>query len=225
MSVASLNNGSLQLSELVISNEKYSNATGYVASSSVFSSSTNGTYLNIDGNIVAEGGVLTLGTAPASVTLTGSTGNVSVGGGITTTNTVTAPTISVGTAPVDVGLSCTTNNVLAIGGSATATGSFSAPFYGGGMYAGLYSTPTVIAANSPATITIGSLPFNPIAGWVPSSIYPQFTLTSTYGDVGITGIGLTKNGDNTLTIELDVYNPNATNPQTLSSFYYFLFYA
>ena len=45
MSVASLNNGQLQLSELVISNEKYSNATGYVASSSTFTSNTTGTSL------------------------------------------------------------------------------------------------------------------------------------------------------------------------------------
>lgn len=47
MSVASLNNGSLQLSELVISNEKYSNATGYVASSSTFSSGVTGTSLSV----------------------------------------------------------------------------------------------------------------------------------------------------------------------------------
>ena len=47
MSVASLNNGQLQLSELVISNDKYSNATGYVASSSTFSSSTSGTSLSV----------------------------------------------------------------------------------------------------------------------------------------------------------------------------------
>ena len=45
MSVASLNNGQLQLSELVISNEKYSNASGYVASSSTFTSNTTGTSL------------------------------------------------------------------------------------------------------------------------------------------------------------------------------------
>jgi hypothetical protein len=45
MSVASLNNGSLQLSELVISNEKYSNATGYLASSSTFSASLSETSL------------------------------------------------------------------------------------------------------------------------------------------------------------------------------------
>jgi hypothetical protein len=47
MSVQSLNNGQLQLSELVISNEKYTGATGYVASTSTFSSSVNGTSLTI----------------------------------------------------------------------------------------------------------------------------------------------------------------------------------
>jgi hypothetical protein len=45
MSIQSLNNGQLQLSELVISNEKYTGATGFVASSSTFSSSVNGTSL------------------------------------------------------------------------------------------------------------------------------------------------------------------------------------
>jgi len=45
MSVQSLNNGQLQLSELVISNEKYTSATGYVASTATFSSSVNGTSL------------------------------------------------------------------------------------------------------------------------------------------------------------------------------------
>jgi hypothetical protein len=53
MSVASLNNGSLQLSELVISNEKYSNATGYVASSSTFSAGVTGTSLSVSGSIDA----------------------------------------------------------------------------------------------------------------------------------------------------------------------------
>jgi len=46
MSVASVNNGSLQLSELVISNEKYSAASGYVASQSTFTSSNTSTSLN-----------------------------------------------------------------------------------------------------------------------------------------------------------------------------------
>jgi hypothetical protein len=273
MSVASLNNGSLQLSELVISNSKYSNATGYVASSSSFSSSVTGTDLNLGlgtidtGGITSTGpvsgtiftttsggtstfdnvnmGALTLGNAPIDIQLSCSDNNVlaidgsctasgPVSGTIFTTTAAGTSTfddvnivsaLTLGTAPIDIQLSCSTNNVLAIDGSCTASGSFSAPFFGGGMYSGLYSSPTLIAANSSATVTIGSIPFNPISGWVASSIYPQFTLTSTYGDVGITGIGLVKNGDNTLTIQLDVYNPNPSNSQTLSSLYYFLFYA
>jgi len=47
MSVQSITNGQLQLSELIVSNEKYSNATGYVASSSSFSSSVDGTSLTV----------------------------------------------------------------------------------------------------------------------------------------------------------------------------------
>ena len=45
MSVASVTNKTLQLSELVISNEKFTGATGYVASSSSFSSSVDSTSL------------------------------------------------------------------------------------------------------------------------------------------------------------------------------------
>jgi hypothetical protein len=45
MSVASVTNKTLQLAELVISNEKFTGATGYVASSSSFSSSVDGTSL------------------------------------------------------------------------------------------------------------------------------------------------------------------------------------
>jgi hypothetical protein len=47
MSVASVVNKTLQLAELIVSNEKYSGATGYVASSSTFSSSVNGTSLTV----------------------------------------------------------------------------------------------------------------------------------------------------------------------------------
>ena len=189
MSVASLNNGQLQLSELVISNEKYSNAAGYVASSSVFSSATNNTYLNIDGTIASLTGLLQLGTAP-----------------------------------VDVQLSCTSDNVLSIGGSATATGSFSAPFYGGGLYAVQFSTPTAVPANSSVNISIPNVPYNPIAGWSVGNIIPQFTLVSQYGELGLSGIGLVKDAGGLLDITLTVYNPNATNPQNLTYISGLLFY-
>lgn len=77
MSVASVKNGSLQLSELVISNEKYSNATGYVASSSSFSSSVSGTEL-------------TLGADPVSVNLScNGAGSLIVAGTLTTLGNAT----------------------------------------------------------------------------------------------------------------------------------------
>jgi len=58
MSVASVTNKTLQLAELVISNEKFFGATGYVASSSTFSSSVNGTSLNTS-DIVSTGNITT----------------------------------------------------------------------------------------------------------------------------------------------------------------------
>jgi hypothetical protein len=47
MSVASVTNKTLQLAELVISNEKFTGATGYVASSSSFSAGVTGTSLDV----------------------------------------------------------------------------------------------------------------------------------------------------------------------------------
>jgi hypothetical protein len=82
MSVASVNNGSLQLSELVISNEKYSNATGYVASSSTFTSSTSGTSLSVSGDIVLPSGDIIVEngglTVSGDITCTAITGTTSV---------------------------------------------------------------------------------------------------------------------------------------------------
>ena len=189
MSVASLNNGQLQLSELVISNEKYSNSTGYVASSSVFSSAVNNTYLNIDGTIASLTGLLQLGTSP-----------------------------------VDIQLSCTSDNVLTIGGSATATGSFSAPFFGGGLYAVKYAVSTSVPANSSISVSIPNVPYNPIAGWSAANIYPQFTIVSQYGELGLSAISLVKDAGGLLDITLTIYNPNAVNPQDLTQITGLLFY-
>jgi hypothetical protein len=47
MSAASLNNKTLQLAELIISNEKYAGSTGYVAASSTFSSSLVSTSMSV----------------------------------------------------------------------------------------------------------------------------------------------------------------------------------
>jgi hypothetical protein len=43
MSVASINNGTLQLSDLIVSNEKYSNSAGYAPSTATFSAGLTGT--------------------------------------------------------------------------------------------------------------------------------------------------------------------------------------
>jgi len=97
MSVASVNNGSLQLSELIISNEKYSNATGYVASSSTFSSSTSGVSI----------ASITVGVPESSTTLT-SNGNDSL-------------VVNGGTGPINCGaLYCGNANFSGV--ETTATG-------------------------------------------------------------------------------------------------------
>ena len=182
------------------------------------------------GGISAQNGVCVLGNAANSIQLTGTNGNLSLGGGITansaTINGVcNATSFGVTNGSNTISLQCNSPSVLTVGGSCVATGSFSAPFYGGGMYVGLYSSPVSIPANSPYTITLGSIPYNPTSGWVATSIYPQFTLTSQYGGIGIQDISLTKNVDNTLNIDLTVYNTNPSSGQELTSFYYFLFYA
>ena len=79
MSVASLNNGSLQLSELVVSNEKYSNASGYVASSSVFSSGVTGTNLNIGGSLVLGNVSNITATSDGGISLQSGTGSLLCG--------------------------------------------------------------------------------------------------------------------------------------------------
>ena len=87
MSVASVTNKTLQLAELVISNEKFTGATGYVASTSTFSSSVNSTSL-----------------AASSIT---SFGNISAAT-FTTTNAGTSTfddITAVGTVTVETGIS------------------------------------------------------------------------------------------------------------------------
>ena len=182
------------------------------------------------GGITATNGICVLGNGANSVQLTGTTGTLTVGGGVTANGAqingvCDANSFNISNGSNAVPLQCLSNSVLTVGGSCVATGSFTAPYYGGGMYVGLYSSPVSIPANSPYTVTIGSIPYNPISGWLASSIYPQFTLTSQYGGIGIQDIGLTKNVDATLTIDLTVYNTNPTSGQELTSFYYFLFYA
>jgi len=136
MSVASLNNGSLQLSELVISNEKYSNATGYVASSSNFSAGVTGTSLTvptISSSIITATDYLVLGTngginavLECTTTNTVQVGNVSGGGpagniscsNVTASGTVTGDQLTLvnpTTSTETVIATCTDNNVIQFG--------------------------------------------------------------------------------------------------------------
>ena len=140
MSVASLNNGSLQLSELVISNEKYSNATGYVASSSTFSAGVTGTNL-VTSEINIESGANTatltsVGTDALSIN--GNQGALFCGeinalGSIDiTTGANTATLTSVGT------------NALSINGNQ------------GALFCGAITAAAAVTANSTLTIGTGS---------------------------------------------------------------------
>jgi len=79
MSVASLNNGSLQLAELVVSNEKYSNASGYAAASSSFVAGLTGTSLSVDGPVSANSFTTTIGGTSTFDNIT-AIGNVTSGG-------------------------------------------------------------------------------------------------------------------------------------------------
>jgi len=270
MSVASLNNGQLQLAELVISNEKYSNASGYIASSSSFSSSVSGTQLTLgadptsvnllcngpgslivegtittNGGLTAQNGTLTLGTSPASVVLTGTTGTLTVTGGITANGAdingnLTTDSLTVGSASaagtavfqlassnpsnfVNMSVSSTNPNFVNISTGIT-TGTINASYYGGGLYAVQYNTPVSVPANSSVNISIPNLPYNPIAGWSAASIYPQFTIVSQFGELGLSAISLVKDAGGLLDITLTVYNPNATNPQNLTLINGLLFY-
>jgi hypothetical protein len=121
MSVASVNNGSLQLSELVISNEKYSAASGYVASSSTFTSSTSGVSI----------ASITVGVPESSTTLT-SNGSDSL-------------VVNGGTGPINCGaLYC--ENIISSGDITTTSGIITASegfvSTGGNTVINTYTDPT-----------------------------------------------------------------------------------
>lgn len=295
MSVQSLNNGQLQLSELVISNEKYTGAAGYVASSSTFSSSVNGTSLtvpeiSVSGDIkcaaTSNSGVDTFNTAGLTITRNMSNGenefdfvainptteygmsfyvsntevdNASIPAlSITTVGTITAGVMTSSNANgfIDIGVvgnvgatTYDTNSTLTITRNVTdgdnefdfiainstttngmnfyasntevnnaskpsltvTTTGISAPTYSGGILSGQYTPSNVIiAGNSSSTITIPSIQFNPFTGWNPLTTYPQITLTSEFGGIGINSLGVTNNGDETADIIFIAYNPTAT---------------
>jgi hypothetical protein len=185
--------------------------------------------ITTSGGLTAQNGSLTLGTSPASVILTGTTGTLTVAGGITAygatiDGTCNADAFGITNGANTVALNCNQPSVLTVGGSCVATGSVSAPYYGGGLYAVQYNTPVSVPANSSVNISIPNLTYNPIAGWLASSIYPQFTIVSQYGDLGLTAISLVKDAGGLLDITLTVYNPNPSNPQDLYSINGLLFY-
>jgi len=174
--------------------------------------------ITTSGGLTAQNGNLTLGTSPASVALTGTTGTLAV------TGTVNANSFGIINGANSVALQCNNASVLSFGGSCVATGSFSAPYYGGGLYAVQYNTPVSVPANSSVNISIPNLPYNPIAGWSAASIYPQFTIVSQFGELGLSAISLVKDAGGLLDITLTVYNPNAANPQNLTLINGLLFY-
>lgn len=130
MSIQSLNNGQLQLSELVISNEKYTGATGYVASSSSFSSSVAGSNLStpqiILTNATSETTISCLGVNTLS-TPNVSTGNVAVNTALTLYGTPSTNNVSMaclvdnavsiyasGQSGASVPISCLTTDILSV---------------------------------------------------------------------------------------------------------------
>ena len=93
MSIQSLNNGQLQLSELVISNEKYTGATGYVASTSSFSSSVDGTSLTVPE--ISASSITSFGSISAATFSTTNAGtsifdNISAVGSVSVTGNITS---------------------------------------------------------------------------------------------------------------------------------------
>ena len=105
MSVQSLNGGNLTLGNLTISNERYRNAIGYVASSSSFTSSLNGTSMDISGQLSASS--LKLGNTyldPAGTSLE--------------TLNITAGSVGLINGGIGVSLEVPAENTLAISGGA-----------------------------------------------------------------------------------------------------------
>jgi len=129
MSVASLNNGQLQLSDLTISNEKYAGATGYVAAETLFSSTKNSVTMSADTiivnsiddissiNFVSGSDIVSL-TCPDLLTL-------QVGLNDLPTGIVKCAEITLVNNPTTantVGLTCPADNTLEVDGNITATG-------------------------------------------------------------------------------------------------------
>jgi hypothetical protein len=106
MSVASINNGSLQLSELIVSNEKYSNSAGYAPSTASFSAGLTGTNVTI-GNILADKVTINSSNTANDYSLTSYSNALS----ISCPNSIT-PLIQFGNSNDYVQLSCPADNTL-----------------------------------------------------------------------------------------------------------------
>ena len=126
MSVASLNNGSLQLAELVVSNEKYSNASGYAAASSSFVAGLTGTSLSVDGPVSANSFTTTIGG-------TSTFDNITTIGNVTSGGIVSADSFSTTTAGTS------TFNIVSITGALTCQGI---------VASGTLSVPTLNVSNN-----------------------------------------------------------------------------
>jgi len=190
MSVASVNNGSLQLSELVISNEKYSAASGYVASSSTFSAGVTGTTLQFgiepnnvnlysngpgslivegtlttDGNVTVQGTELTLGVSPDAVILEcNAAGSLVVNGTVTTTGDVTVQgsDLTLGLGANSVIVSCNAAGSLTVGGTLTTSGDVT--IQGSDLTLGLGANSVIVSCPSAGLLSVaGGVKCNQLA--------------------------------------------------------------
>jgi hypothetical protein len=139
MSVASINNGTLQLSDLIISNEKYSNSAGYTPSTSTFSASLTGTSIYVP---TIAGNEITLSSlTPPDVGYTINSYSNLVS--LTADSATITPALQLTNSVDAIQLSVPSNGVLEVSGSISATsytgntlevsGSISATSYNGGI--------------------------------------------------------------------------------------------
>ena len=185
MSVASINNGTLQLSDLIVSNEKYSNSAGYAPSTSSFTAGLTGTNLAV-GSLTLLGGNQPYPTITAK---SGTANNVSIGGDI------------------NIGNNLVINpNVV---GSVLYNG-VTSPAYGGGIYAYQALETRSVPANGTTNYTT-SVPFNPFNGWSDVSTENCIAMVMPYCDyaLGIQSITITNTVGQSGYVTVDVLLYNA----------------
>jgi hypothetical protein len=203
MSIQSINNGSLQLSDLIISNEKYSNSSGYAPSTATFSAGLTSTSIFVPA-ISAE--TMTIGTSPDVATI-GCTNvgilsvpSLSVGGNETIANSLTVgPNIVDGTdysfikatninianssnLEESVDLKCTTNDILSVpnlsvGGNATIDNSLTVgPNVVEGVNYSFLSSPSYTGGiYAYQTLSTRSVPANGTSTYTTSVPFNPFT--------------------------------------------------